>query len=75
MFWSVITVSLTPAPALWDHTTQNLLQICLAFLVLVALVCILAEDWLRSKKTQEGANLALSWECRRSFRKEKHLDE
>ncbi|XP_039713043.1 natural cytotoxicity triggering receptor 1 isoform X2 [Pteropus medius] len=61
--------------ALWDHTTQNLLRICLAFLVLVALVCILAEDWLRSKKTQEEANMALSWECRRSFRTEKHLEK
>ncbi|XP_024905422.1 natural cytotoxicity triggering receptor 1 [Pteropus alecto] len=61
--------------ALWDHTTQNLLRICLAFLVLVALVCILAEDWLCSKKTQEEANMALSWECRRSFRTEKHLEK
>ncbi|XP_045388702.1 natural cytotoxicity triggering receptor 1 isoform X2 [Lemur catta] len=42
--------------AFWDHTTQNLLRIGLSFLVLVALVCFLGEDWLSRKRTREGAN-------------------
>ncbi|XP_025704927.1 natural cytotoxicity triggering receptor 1 isoform X2 [Callorhinus ursinus] len=41
---------------LWDHTAQNLLRIGLAFLVLVALMCLLAEDWLWRKRAQEKAN-------------------
>uniref|UniRef100_A0A2K6GJC2 Immunoglobulin-like beta-sandwich domain-containing protein n=1 Tax=Propithecus coquereli TaxID=379532 RepID=A0A2K6GJC2_PROCO len=42
--------------ALWDHTTQNLLGLGLSFLVLVALVCFLVEDWLSRKRTREGAS-------------------
>uniref|UniRef100_A0A5F9CES0 Natural cytotoxicity triggering receptor 1 n=1 Tax=Oryctolagus cuniculus TaxID=9986 RepID=A0A5F9CES0_RABIT len=44
-----------PAPAAWDHTAQNLLRIGLAVLVLVALMWLLAEDWLCRWRTREGA--------------------
>uniref|UniRef100_G1TTP1 Natural cytotoxicity triggering receptor 1 n=1 Tax=Oryctolagus cuniculus TaxID=9986 RepID=G1TTP1_RABIT len=47
-----------PAPAAWDHTAQNLLRIGLAVLVLVALTCLLAEDWLCRWRTREGAGRA-----------------
>ncbi|XP_069919580.1 leukocyte immunoglobulin-like receptor subfamily A member 6 [Oryctolagus cuniculus] len=45
-------------PAAWDHTAQNLLRIGLAVLVLVALMWLLAEDWLCRWRTQEGAGRA-----------------
>uniref|UniRef100_A0A2K6AJQ2 Natural cytotoxicity triggering receptor 1 n=1 Tax=Mandrillus leucophaeus TaxID=9568 RepID=A0A2K6AJQ2_MANLE len=51
--------------ALWDHTAQNLLRMGLAFLVLVALVCLLVEDWLSRKRTREQASRASTWEGRR----------
>uniref|UniRef100_H0WIA4 Natural cytotoxicity triggering receptor 1 n=1 Tax=Otolemur garnettii TaxID=30611 RepID=H0WIA4_OTOGA len=55
--------------ALWDHAAQNLLRISLAFLVLMALVCLLAEDRLRRKRTfQKKADRASRWECRRRWR-------
>nr|XP_019575507.1 PREDICTED: natural cytotoxicity triggering receptor 1 [Rhinolophus sinicus] len=60
--------------ALWDHTSQNLLRISLAFLVLVAAVYLLAKDWLCKKRTPEGADRASSQECR-SFRTQRSLDE
>ncbi|XP_032180407.1 natural cytotoxicity triggering receptor 1 isoform X7 [Mustela erminea] len=61
--------------ASWDHTAQNLLRIILAFLVLVALMCLLAEDWLWRKRAQEKANGASSQECRRRFRTQRRLNE
>ncbi|XP_035948001.1 natural cytotoxicity triggering receptor 1 isoform X2 [Halichoerus grypus] len=61
--------------ALWDHTAQNLLRIGLAFLVLVALMCLLAEDWLWRKRAQEKANGASSQERRRRFRTQRRLDK
>ena len=51
--------------ALWDHTAQNLLRMGLAFLVLVALVWFLVEDWLSRKRTRERASRASTWEGRR----------
>nr|XP_012419447.1 PREDICTED: natural cytotoxicity triggering receptor 1 isoform X4 [Odobenus rosmarus divergens] len=60
---------------LWDHTAQNLLRIGLAFLVLVALMCLLAEDWLWRKRAQEKANGASSQERRRRFRTRRRLDK
>ncbi|XP_055094998.1 natural cytotoxicity triggering receptor 1 isoform X2 [Symphalangus syndactylus] len=51
--------------ALWDHTAQNLLRMGLAFLVLVALVWFLVEDWLGRKRTRERASRASAWEGRR----------
>ncbi|XP_030677671.1 natural cytotoxicity triggering receptor 1 isoform X4 [Nomascus leucogenys] len=51
--------------ALWDHTAQNLLRMGLAFLVLVALVWFLVEDWLGRKRTRERASRASTWEGRR----------
>ncbi|XP_053461984.1 natural cytotoxicity triggering receptor 1 isoform X2 [Nycticebus coucang] len=54
--------------ALWDYTAQNLLRIGLGFLVLVALVCLLAEDWLSRKRTQKKADRASRWERRRRWR-------
>ncbi|XP_022348143.1 natural cytotoxicity triggering receptor 1-like isoform X3 [Enhydra lutris kenyoni] len=61
--------------ASWDHTAQNLLRIILAFLVLVALMCFLAEDWLWRKRAQEKANGASSQEHRRRFRTQRRLIE
>lgn len=69
----MITV-LIPDLALWDHTSQNLLRISLAFLVLVAVVYLLAKDWLCKKRTPEGADRASSQECR-SFRTQRYLDK
>uniref|UniRef100_A0A2I3GFC5 Natural cytotoxicity triggering receptor 1 n=1 Tax=Nomascus leucogenys TaxID=61853 RepID=A0A2I3GFC5_NOMLE len=51
--------------ALWDHTAQNFLRMGLAFLVLVALVWFLVEDWLGRKRTRERASRASTWEGRR----------
>ncbi|XP_021573642.1 natural cytotoxicity triggering receptor 1, partial [Carlito syrichta] len=51
--------------AFWDHTTHNLLRIGLAFLVLVALVGLLAEDWLSMRRTRRRADRASRQECRR----------
>uniref|UniRef100_A0A8C9DH07 Natural cytotoxicity triggering receptor 1 n=1 Tax=Prolemur simus TaxID=1328070 RepID=A0A8C9DH07_PROSS len=53
--------------AFWNHTTQNLLRIGLSFLVLVALVCFLGEDWLSRKRTREGTN-ASRRKCRGRLR-------
>nr|XP_045746438.2 natural cytotoxicity triggering receptor 1-like [Mirounga angustirostris]XP_054367608.1 natural cytotoxicity triggering receptor 1-like [Mirounga angustirostris] len=61
--------------ALWDHTAQNLLRIGLAFLVLVALMCLLAEDRLWRKRAQEKANRTSSQERRRRFRTQRRLDK
>uniref|UniRef100_A0A452RSZ7 Natural cytotoxicity triggering receptor 1 n=1 Tax=Ursus americanus TaxID=9643 RepID=A0A452RSZ7_URSAM len=61
--------------AVWDHTAQNLLRMGLAFLVLVALMCLLAEDCLWRKRNQEKANGASSQECRRRFRTQRRLDK
>uniref|UniRef100_A0A2K6N2P9 Natural cytotoxicity triggering receptor 1 n=1 Tax=Rhinopithecus bieti TaxID=61621 RepID=A0A2K6N2P9_RHIBE len=44
--------------ALRDYTAQNLLRMGLAFLVLVALVWLLVEDWLSRKRTREQASRA-----------------
>nr|XP_010998461.2 natural cytotoxicity triggering receptor 1 isoform X2 [Camelus dromedarius] len=60
---------------LWDHTAQNLLRIGLAFLVLVAVVWLLAEDWLHRKKPQKRANRVSSRECRRRFRTQRPLEK
>lgn len=68
-------VLLTPDPALRNYAIQNLLRIGLAFLVLVALVWLLAEDWLHRKRTQEGTSRASSLECRRRFRTQRSLDK
>lgn len=65
----------TPDLAVWDHTAQNLLRMGLAFLVLVALMCLLAEDCLWRKRNQEKANGASSQECRRRFRTQRRLDK
>nr|XP_004672733.2 natural cytotoxicity triggering receptor 1 [Jaculus jaculus] len=40
-------------PVFWDHTTQNLIRIGLAFVVLVALVWLLAGEWLSRKRAQK----------------------
>ncbi|XP_034528487.1 natural cytotoxicity triggering receptor 1 isoform X2 [Ailuropoda melanoleuca] len=61
--------------AVWDHTAQNLLQMGLAFLVLVALMCLLAEDCLWGKRTQEKANGASSRQRRGRFRTQRRLDK
>ncbi|XP_077613177.1 natural cytotoxicity triggering receptor 1 isoform X1 [Crocuta crocuta] len=53
--------------ALWNHTAQNLLRMGLAFLVLLALGYLLAEDWLRRKRMREEAHRASSQERRRRF--------
>ncbi|XP_073914358.1 natural cytotoxicity triggering receptor 1-like isoform X2 [Castor canadensis] len=55
-------------PGLWDHTAHNLLRIGLAFLVLVAIVWLVAEDWLSRKRAQERATREARWECRRRWR-------
>ncbi|KAL4831843.1 hypothetical protein H8958_016598 [Nasalis larvatus] len=47
-----------PDLALRDYTAQNLLRMGLAFLVLVALVWLLVEDWLSRKRTREQASRA-----------------
>ncbi|XP_058386257.1 natural cytotoxicity triggering receptor 1 [Diceros bicornis minor] len=62
-------------PALWNHAAQNLLRISLAFLVLVALMWLLADDWLHRKRAQEGANKSSSQEGRRRHRIQRHLDK
>uniref|UniRef100_UPI0040387267 leukocyte immunoglobulin-like receptor subfamily A member 6 n=1 Tax=Callospermophilus lateralis TaxID=76772 RepID=UPI0040387267 len=41
-------------PTRWDHTAQNLLRMGLAFLVLVALAWLLAEDWLGRRRAAAG---------------------
>ncbi|XP_077831885.1 natural cytotoxicity triggering receptor 1 isoform X6 [Macaca mulatta] len=64
-----------PDLALWDHTAQNLLRMGLAFLVLVALVCLLVEDWLSRKRTREQASRASTWEGRRRLNKHKDSEE
>uniref|UniRef100_A0A5F9D2X1 Natural cytotoxicity triggering receptor 1 n=1 Tax=Oryctolagus cuniculus TaxID=9986 RepID=A0A5F9D2X1_RABIT len=51
----LVTGEEAPTPAAWDHTAQNLLRIGLAVLVLVALMWLLAEDWLCRWRTREGA--------------------
>ncbi|XP_073083011.1 natural cytotoxicity triggering receptor 1-like isoform X1 [Manis javanica] len=61
--------------ALWNHTAQNLLRIGLAFLVLMALGGLLAEDWLCRKRAREEANTAASREGRRRFRTRRLLNE
>ncbi|KAB0396739.1 hypothetical protein E2I00_009753 [Balaenoptera physalus] len=62
-------------PVLWDHNAQNLLRIGLVFLVLVALVWLLVEDWLHRKKPQDRASRASSQECRRRQRElTRHFD-
>lgn len=65
----------TPDLAVWDHTAQNLLRMGLAFLVLVALMCLLAEDCLWGKRTQEKANGASSRQRRGRFRTQRRLDK
>ncbi|XP_061029888.1 natural cytotoxicity triggering receptor 1 [Eubalaena glacialis] len=62
-------------PVLRDHNAQNLLRIGLVFLVLVALVWLLVEDWLHRKKPQERASRASSQECRRRFRTQRALEK
>ncbi|ERE61216.1 natural cytotoxicity triggering receptor 1 [Cricetulus griseus] len=54
--------------AFWDHTTQNLIRIGLACIVLMVLVWLLAEDWLSRKREKEGTNRPASWEYRRRWR-------
>ncbi|XP_076425224.1 natural cytotoxicity triggering receptor 1-like [Peromyscus maniculatus bairdii] len=61
--------------AFWDHTTQNLIRIGLACVVLTAVVWLLAEDWLSRKRDQEGTNRSASWECRRRWRAQRSLEE
>ncbi|KAF6078764.1 natural cytotoxicity triggering receptor 1 [Phyllostomus discolor] len=61
--------------AIWDHRADTLLRVGLIFLVLVALVCLLAEDWLRGKTTEETANGASNQECRVRFRTQRALDK
>ncbi|CAH6778456.1 Ncr1 [Phodopus roborovskii] len=61
--------------ALWDHTTQNLIRIGLACIVLTALICLLAEDWLSRKRDKEGNNRSASWECRRRLSLQCSLEE
>ncbi|XP_045686346.1 natural cytotoxicity triggering receptor 1-like isoform X1 [Phyllostomus hastatus] len=60
---------------IWDHRADTLLRVGLIFLVLVALVCLLAEDWLRGKTTEEIANGASKQECRVRFRTQRALDK
>uniref|UniRef100_A0A8C3YPR1 Natural cytotoxicity triggering receptor 1 n=1 Tax=Catagonus wagneri TaxID=51154 RepID=A0A8C3YPR1_9CETA len=52
-------------PALWDHTGQNLLRIGIAFLVLVALVVLLIDDWLHRKRPRDRTGRASGRERRR----------
>lgn len=66
---------LTLDSAFWDHTTQNLIRIGLACVVLTAVVWLLAEDWLSRKRDQEGTNRSASWECRRRWRAQRSLEE
>ncbi|KAM7057667.1 natural cytotoxicity triggering receptor 1 isoform 1-T2 [Molossus nigricans] len=54
--------------ALWDYTSENLFRMGLAFLVLVALVCLLVEDRISRKKTEEQVNRASGQERRMTFR-------
>ncbi|KAK2507665.1 hypothetical protein MC885_016642 [Smutsia gigantea] len=61
--------------ALWNHTAQNLLRIGLAFLVLMALGGLLAEDWLCRKRTREEAHRAPSREGRTRLQTRRVLDE
>ncbi|XP_060223136.1 natural cytotoxicity triggering receptor 1-like isoform X1 [Meriones unguiculatus] len=61
--------------ALWDHTTQNLVRIGLACIVLMALVCLLAEDWLSKKKDKEGTNILASRRCRKRWRVQRFPEE
>ncbi|KAM5297257.1 natural cytotoxicity triggering receptor 1 [Glossophaga mutica] len=74
-FQKVITILLVPGRALWDHRADTVLRAGLIFLVLVALVCLLAEDWLRGKTTEETATGASSQECRVRFRTQRALDK
>lgn len=71
----MITVLLVPGRAIWDHRANTILRVGLVFLVLVALVCLLAEDWLRGKTTEERASGASSQECRVRFRTQRALDK
>ncbi|XP_051018230.1 natural cytotoxicity triggering receptor 1 [Acomys russatus] len=62
-------------PTFWDHTTQNLIRIGLACIVLMTLVWLLAEDWLSKRKNQEGTNRLANRECRRRWRVQHSLEE
>nr|XP_034348724.1 natural cytotoxicity triggering receptor 1 isoform X2 [Arvicanthis niloticus] len=61
--------------AFWNHTTQNLIRIGLACIILMALVWFLAEDWLSKRKDQEEANRLANWECRRRRRRQHYSEE
>ncbi|XP_066122738.1 natural cytotoxicity triggering receptor 1 [Saccopteryx bilineata] len=56
---------------LQDHSAENLLQIGLALLVLLALVGLLAEDWLCKEKAKERAGGDSSQERRRRLRSQR----
>ncbi|XP_036918542.1 natural cytotoxicity triggering receptor 1-like isoform X3 [Sturnira hondurensis] len=60
---------------IWDQRADTVLRMGLMFLVLVALVCLLIEDWLRGKTTEERANEASNQECRVNFRTQRALDK
>lgn len=51
-------------PALWDFTTQNVLRLGLALLVLVALVLLLVEDYKSRKQARTRARCAAARERR-----------
>ncbi|XP_028630939.1 immunoglobulin superfamily member 1-like [Grammomys surdaster] len=61
--------------ASWDHTTQNLIRIGLACIILMALVWLLAQDWLSKRKDQEKANRLANWKCRRRRRMKHYREE
>ncbi|XP_040834046.1 natural cytotoxicity triggering receptor 1-like isoform X2 [Ochotona curzoniae] len=45
---------LPQGPAVWDHTTHNLLRLGMAVLILVAMTWLVAEDW-RSRRRAQGS--------------------
>ncbi|NP_034876.2 natural cytotoxicity triggering receptor 1 isoform 1 precursor [Mus musculus] len=61
--------------AFWDHTTQNLIRIGLACIILITLVWLLTEDWLSKRKDHEEANRLTNWECRRRWRMQHYFEE
>ncbi|EDL75826.1 natural cytotoxicity triggering receptor 1 [Rattus norvegicus] len=61
--------------AFWDHTAQNLIRIGLACIIVMALVWLLAEDWLSRRKDHEKLNRLTSWECRGRRRMHRYHEE
>ncbi|XP_052025781.1 natural cytotoxicity triggering receptor 1 isoform X1 [Apodemus sylvaticus] len=61
--------------AFWVHTTQNLIRIGLACIILMGLLWFLTEDWFSKRKDHKEPNRLANWECRRKWRMQHYCEE